>query len=648
MVLGSSAATSRAVNLLFTMELDRNSLRKAQRGVAIFKKDLEQFERVQQENVRSLDTQEKAQAQVNREVAKAAAEFGILSVQQENASKGLLKTANAADVAASSLRAATRQSRAFADSEQAIRGLSRTAGLVPGVDPRAGMLAAELASLPREFTRLSASLKALPSQARAAAASIGVTGLGLGLAIAALAAAALIGARRMEKFKQEFTAVLEGQARYFELVKTGTIASISLQRDATRIELETAQAKKDSFERDLAEVQSRIDAADRVNLVQSLSRDIPIAGDVAGRIRPSVVKDTGERQAAQEQLERVNDEIRNLTATLESTERALVSGAVLFNSLDENQKALNRAREQELVLINESRIASVAARAAKERERDILFALREEEERLAATRKRDFNRANEQRREAERAAEAKKQFDLLSRAAQKFAQIQQRIADIQARVSERLAQIAQRAADKRAEIAIRLEQNLRTAAIAGAEARLKIAERFQDARQRLTRTFNRALFNATAERDALAAFLAGQQRDDSEADARQSADRALEQQKRAEAERVRIIRQGNANALRTTALAALRQSQAAVAAARRQISIQNRSLAIQTQTLAVFAVQGTQLVQSFVRNSLGALSALASAAGAGGGGSANLNNAIDKRIEQTFGGGGGGGANFAR
>ena len=636
MALGSSGATKRASTLQFIAEVDRNSLRRTLRGFADLEKSVDQFARAEIESARIANQLNRTNAEQKTGVSRLSNEFDELRLE-------MLQAADAAEKLDNSLDQAARQRKisgvAGGGSLRAdIGGIGdiETAGRALG----GGLGAAGFTQADRAiatFSELPASIEAIGQLKQAVGKdmklafnslknSIGASGLGLIGATVALTAAYALAARATAKRTAEITTELQERQKIFALEATQTRAQILDRLNQLAVE------------RDIA-VQQREVAADAVAASREAVANQNIFLRSAIKLGDTLNISDSSMQALRDELERTSTEANRLRIEHENLTEALSSEAVAVNSLQENQKQANREREAELQLVNQNTIA-------KQQQHVITQALAEEEERLHDVRKRDFNRANEQRREAEAAKEFEKNFNIFLAAAEKFAKLQEEISKIQAATAEKIAAIQSRLNEQRIEAQRKFAEDWATAQRAFAERRLKIREAFQDAMFRIQRQFARSQQTAVGERDALAAHNAATAAADQQEDATRQRDTALRDQRRAEVERLRILRQSLERQLRTQAAAAARQIRTAIQSAQAQIAIRQQQMQAETAIMAQFAVSGVRSVQQFVAGALGALGALAGAAG--GAGSTSLNNAIDARIETTFGGSGGGGGNFAR
>jgi len=681
MALGSSASTKRASTLAFIAEVDRNSLRKTLRGFGDLRKSVDQFARAEIESARVAN-------QLNRTNAEQKTGVSRLSNEFDELRREMLQASDAADKLDSSLDQAARQRKlsgvagggslradigGIGDVETAGRAIG--GGLGAAGFTQADRAIATFSELPATIEAVGQLKQALGKDMKLAfdslKNSIGGAGLGLIGATVALAAAYALASRATAKAKQALAEELEARNEFARIIRTQTSEQIQDRLQEIAIEQEISEAQRTRAEEALKASERQTESlgflgegivrlSDAVNISDSTLDALQAEFD---RTSEATSKLTVEQNVLTEALEAqaraardVSHDFSELGPEFKAAVQDMLGDA--FESNDEavafaqsilatGKDLFGNAVDQDIIdQLTVARGADLEARAA---ERDaiklstnsiaILRRQREEETEavLHAQQKRDLARRNQAAREAEAAKQAEQSFNIFQAAAEKFAKLQQQIVQIQQAASAKLAQIASALAAKRAEAAIKFEQALETAAIAGAEARLRIQETLQDAQRRLMRTFNRANLNSIGERDALANLMARQQRDDSEDDAQQAASRASEQQRRAEVERLRIIRQGNANALRTMAQAAQRQAQLAIQAAQTQIAIRQQQMQAETAIMAQFAVSGVRSIQQFVAGALGALGALAGAAG--GAGSSSLNSQIDDRIERTFRGG---------
>jgi len=630
------------------MSTDINAIRRTRREFQTFLELSDAFARAQQ--LSGLSTQlvaagakEEAAAvnRLNSEFSALRNEILQADTANDQLSVGLEKTADSADVAARRLSEMTRQTRSFQDAESSISGLVRGAGRIPGVDPGAAILVAELAGAPRDLARLSEALGSMKDQARAAASAIGIAGFGLIAAIAALGVAALIGGRRVNRLTEQLEASIERQQEYFALIAEGTTASIQQQRNALQLELELAQKEQERADTAFAAAREQIRGGPAAAFLPDVvGREIaglqllPILGDVFAGLDGSVARNIAEFNTATEALNKANDEITRIGTSLHSTREALDSSEVAINSENENRKQLNIQLGEQLRLENEAAVARKQAFADAQP---------------------GIQRERRERFGAGIANFASNLFggigDTLSGAgegvtdiANRGQAIRDKITDIQFASAQRLARIDQTLNDKRAEAAIRLNQKLETASRASNERRLKVQENFQAALLRIQRRFARSFLNAVGERDSLGALMAEQQRDDALAEQQEQASRQLSQQKRSEAERERIIHQSNQNTLRVALQSAQRQASLEVQRARQNIAAKQQEL----QVLSIFRQRGTQEIAGFVSNALGLLSRLGSVAGTqttrGGTTTTStkqVNNQIDARIVKLISGGAG-------
>ncbi len=640
MALGSSGATKRASTLQFIAEVDRNSLRKTLRGFGDLRKSVDQFARAEIESARVAQQLNRSNAEQKTGVSRLSNEFDELRLE-------MLQAADAAEKLDSSLDQAARQRKisgvaggsslradigGIGDVETAGRAIGGGLGAL-GFS-QADRAIAVVSELPATIEAVGQLKQAIGKDMKLAfdalKNSIGGAGLGLIGATVALGVAYALASKATAKRTAAITTELQERQKIFALEATQTRAQILDRLNQLAVERDIAVQQR---ERAAAAVEDARQFAANQNI---FLRNAIKLGDQLN-ISDSAI------EALRAELERTSTEANRLTIEHENLTEALNSEAVAVNTLNETAKQANREREAELKAINENTIA-------KQQQHVITQALAEEEARLHDVRKRDFNRASEQRREAEAAKEFAKNFNIFQAAAEKFAKLQEEISKIQAATAEKIAAIQSRLNEQRIEAQRKFAEDLATAQRAFAERRLKIQETFQDALFRIQRQFSRSQQTAVGERDALAAHNAALAASDQQEDANRQRDTALRDQGRAEVERLRILRQSLDRQLRTQAAAAARQIRTAIQAAQAQIAIRQQQMQAETAIMAQFAVSGVRSVQLFVAGALGALGALASAAGggSGGGGSANLNNAIDRRIETTFGGGGGGGAIFAR
>lgn len=633
MALGQSPATQRAATLRFTMQTDINAIRRTRREFQTFLEMSDAFERAQQlsgQTARLVAAGAKVEAEavqtLNREFASMRNEAMQAEIANEALEQGLEETANSADIAAQKLSALTRQTRGFQDAESSISGLVRGVGRIPGVDPGSAILVAELAGAPRDLARLSESLGSMREQARAAFSAIsGFGGLGLIGAIGALAAASLLATRRQERFIEQLNATIEGQQIYFDVIQEGTRASIAVQQAQNQIELDAALAKRDDAARQQQEAQLALQGQGRL---ASGAAQIPLLGPGITNITNP---DLADALSAFNRFGKVFDEqqveVERFLRTQESLTNALNSNEVAINSENENRKLLNAQLAEQLQQENEAAVARKQAFAdaqpglQRQRVSDFVGGVSSFFGNLAGGVGGALTGVGE---------------GVTDLAGQRQ-KITDQIADIQFASSQRLARIGEALDAKRVEAAIRLAQKLETARRAFDERRLKAQENFQAAMSRLTRTFNRANLNSIAERDALANFLARQQREDAAADQQEQAARQLTQQKRTERERERIIRQGNTNTLRVALQSAQRQTSLEVQRARQNIAAKQQEL----QVLSIFRQRGLQEVGGFVQGALGLLSRLGSVSAtqtvrSGTTSTQQVKNIVDKQIEQTF------------
>ncbi len=672
----AAGANKKTAPLTFKAETDRNSLRRTLRGFADLEKGVDQFKRAEIESARVSQQLSRSNAEQKTGVSRLANEFDELRGE-------MLQAADAAERLDTSLDQAARQRKisgvAGGSSLRAdIGGIGdvETAGRAIG----GGLGALGFTQADRAiavFSELPATIEAVGQLKQAIGKdmklafdalknSIGGAGLGLIGATVALAAAYALASSATAKQKEAKDGELEARNEFARIVRTQTSEQIQERLAEIAVEQEIIQAQKQRAAFALANAQAAREAqgillqdaiqlADALNISDAALDALKIEAE---RTANEVGKLATEAEVLGEALGSPILAARELSAqfgeagpAFKAELKKLLKDGLLGSTIDPRefdflrQLALGLAEpaEGQIEIADRLKAALGADTLARTLEADVIQVANRQLEISRENRDLEKRAARQAEEEATAAAakQAAKNFNIAQSAAKKFAKLQEEISKIQEATSVKLVQIASALAAKRIEAAIKLEQSLETARRVFAERRLKIQETFQDALFRAQRQFSRSQQTAVGERDALAAHNAALAASDQQEDANRQRDTALRDQRRAEVERLRILRQSLDRQLRTQAAAAARQIRTAIQAAQAQIAIRQQQMQAETAIMAQFAVSGVRSVQLFVAGALGALGALASAAG--GAGSSSLNNVIDNRIEQTFGGGGGGG-----
>ena len=682
--LGSSGtANSRSQTLRFLAEIDRNSLRKTQRGFADLRKNVDQFARAEIESARVSLQLTRSNAEQKTGVTRLSNEFDELRLEMLQASdaaekldRSLDQTARQRKVAGiaggrggGSLRA---DIGGIGDIETASRAVGGGLGAAGFRQAEVGIaIASEIPASIEAIGQLKQALgKDLKLAFDALKGAIGGAGLGLIGATVALVGAYTLASRATAKATQALAQELEARNEFDRIVRTQTSDQIRERLQEIAIEEEIAEAQRKR-------------AADALNAARAETEAQGTLLEGAIRLADALNISDSQLDALKIEFERTSEIVGTLTTEQENLTRALTSQVVAARDLAAQFGEIGPAFKAELkALVEEGFFGSeltadiarigqniarggggggedpaLVARLQAALAEDIrlrseeqtaisaaakhIEALRTQREReteavLQAQRKRDFNRRNQQAREAEAAKEAEKNFNILTRATEKFSKLQEDIARIQTATSEKLAAIRDRLNEQRIEAQRKFAEDLATAQRAFAERRLKIQETFQDAMERIQRQFSRSTLQAIGERDALSAHNAAVAAKDQQQDTTRQRDRSLREQARAEVERNRILRQSLDRQLRTQLQAAARQIRTAIQSAQRQIAIRQQQMQVEAAIMAQFAASGVRSVQQFVAGALGALSALSAGGGTRPSNTKKINQQIDSRIEKTI------------
>jgi hypothetical protein len=623
-----------------------------------------------------------AAQQINAVNAQQVAGISRLKAEMTDFERLLLETAQAADRLGDELDDATkpRSLRAdiggIGDIETASRAVGGGLGAAGFRQAEIGVaIASEIPASIEAIGQLKQALgKDLKLAFDALKNAIGGAGLGLIGATVALVGAYTLASRATAKAKQALAEELEARNEFARIVRTQTGDEIRDRLQEIAIEQEIAEAQRKR-------------AADALNAANFQTEAQGTLLEGAIRLGDALNISDSQLDALKIEFERTSEAANTLTTEHESLTKALTDQRIVAQDLASQFGEVGPALKAELkTLIEEGffgpeltpeiarigqRIAltgseanpEVGARLQAARAEDIrardeeatavsaaakhIQLLRVERERETdaiafAASKRDFNRASEQARQAEAAKEADQNFNLIQRAAEKFAKIQEDIARIQTATSAKLAAIRDRLNEQRIEAQRKFAEDFATAQRAFAERRLKIQETFHEASFRIQRQFSRSNLQAIGERDALAAFQARIAASDQQDDAKRARDRSLRETGRAERERERLLRQALTRQLRTQAQAAQRQIRTTIQAAQAQIAIRQQQARAELAVMNQFAVQGVRSVQQFVAGALGALGALASSRRTSTSSRSvkQINRVVDDRFEAMMGGNG--------
>jgi hypothetical protein len=520
---------------------------------------------------------------VLREVQATAGRTGRSSIE---ASQGFARMASAEDRAAAStiklsqaLTTAQREAARLNREMQRGSSLSVTGG---GVGSRGGRAGNRLERIGREIVGVpdigpSTDIGQFLRLIGAAGGSFAT--MGAALAIAGPAAVLLaVGIadfmKQIDSGKRILTAAIEAQKNYYEALENSTTEEATRQIDELtrrqtflrqRIE-ETSGAVEQSFANSSAQFG---DAATRI-------------GDVFG-LTPGSVLGTGLRDLQAEFL--ANEQtVTRLTQGLEANVFATNDAANAEERLLEaRQRSAElsissslRARQQSRTLTGEDArqlledlqyefdlLNGSSAEGAAKRLQEISYEMIRLEETVipaVAAREREEQATQDLTDRIEMATDATERH---AAETEKLADIQAKISDAQADSTAKLAQIEADLRDKRADIETNYQDKLAEIELDGTAKREEINEDYHERVRRATAIAANALLMAVGERDALAAFMADQNR-------KSEIDEAKNDRKRAENDLVRDLK-------RQTSLAAKergKQLEIAAKAAQRAIEIE--------------------------------------------------------------------------